>query len=219
MEARGATVRAARLFDGAAVPKSQDFDWLIIMGGPMSVNDESQHAWLGPEKRMVAAAAASGKVVLGICLGAQLIASALGARVYRNHAKEIGWFPVSRVSSSDSGPSRLFPANAEVFHWHGETFDLPSGATRFLESDACANQAFSIGGNVVGLQFHLETTPESAGLLIENCRDEIKPCPTIQSGQEMLARPERFTAINGLMDSVLTYLGGLSETAASRPAP
>lgn len=206
MEHRKAQVATTRLFPGAPLPALEDFDWLIVMGGPMSVNDESAHPWLRPEKRLIAAAVEEGKPVLGICLGAQLIASALGARVYPNARKEIGWFPVRRLAGAAGAVARLFPVSTEVFHWHGDTFDLPAGALGFLESDACANQAFSIGERVVGLQFHLETTQESALALIANSRAEIVPSATIQTEQEMLREPARFAAINRLMDSVLEHL-------------
>jgi GMP synthase-like glutamine amidotransferase len=206
MDRHKAQVTTARLFAGERLPSPDDFDWLIAMGGPMSVNDEAVHSWLRPEKRLIARAVEKGKTVLGVCLGAQLMANALEARVFPNERKEIGWFSVRAAAGTDSQLARLFPAAAEVFHWHGDTFDLPRGAVRFLESDACANQAFFIGDRVVGLQFHLETTPESALALIANSRAEIVPSPTIQTEQEMLRKPERFAAINRLMDSVLEYL-------------
>ena len=205
MDARGAVVSTTRLFEPSALPTPRDFDWLIVMGGPMSVNDESVHAWLQPEKRLIAHAIQAGKTVLGICLGAQLVASALGARVFPNPHKEIGWFPVRRSPSGDTEIARLFE-DAEVFHWHGETFDLPPGAVGFLRSDACRNQAFLIGSRAVGLQFHVETTLQSAALLIENSREELVTAPYIQTEAEMLARPERFARANTLMDSVLEIL-------------
>ena len=190
MDARGITVSTSRLFDTPALPGPGDLDWLIVMGGPMSVNDEDVHPWLAPEKRLIARCIASGKTVLGICLGAQLIASALGARVFPNACKEIGWFPVRRSKAAPAaGPAGLFPDGVEVFHWHGDTFDLPRGAALFLESEACAHQAFSIGAKVVGLQFHLETTPRSAAALVAGSRHEIVPSATIQTESEMLARP------------------------------
>jgi GMP synthase-like glutamine amidotransferase len=210
MEARGMSISTALLFDGALLPLPAELDWLIVMGGPMSVNDESIHPWLRPEKRLIAQAIEAGKMVLGICLGAQLVAAALGARVFPNACKEIGWFPVRRTKGpTDSRLAPLFADELDVFHWHGETFELPRGATRFLESDACENQAFSLGSRVAGLQFHLETTQASAALLIECSRDEIVPSATIQTESEMLSRPERFTAINRLMDSVLERLSDI----------
>ena len=210
MDARRIAVSTSRLFDTPILPGAGELDWLIVMGGPMSVNDEEVHPWLAPEKRLIAQCIESGKKVLGICLGAQLIARALGARVFPNARKEIGWFPVRRPKSAlggpASGPAQLFSDGVEVFHWHGDTFDLPRGAALFLESDACAHQAFSVGSTVVGLQFHLETTPQSAASLIEGSRHEIVPSATVQTEAEMLARPERFTRINRLMDSVLEML-------------
>jgi GMP synthase-like glutamine amidotransferase len=222
MDTRRQVVETTRLFADAALPRPGDVDWLIVMGGPMSVNDESAHAWLWPEKRLIAQAIESGKTVLGICLGAQLIASALGARVFQNPCKEIGWFPVhksdgARPQPGRGGPqpalagpqpavARAFAESHEVFHWHGETFDLPRGSVGFLRSEMCENQAFALGSRVLGLQFHLETTPASAASLIEGSRDEIIPGPTIQTEKEMLSRPERFAAINRLMASVLEQL-------------
>jgi GMP synthase-like glutamine amidotransferase len=212
IDRHGARVTTTRLFAGDPLPKPGAFDWLIVMGGPMSVNDESTHPWLRPEKEAIAAAVHGGRSVLGICLGAQLIASALGARVFPNARKEIGWFPVRHSRGAEGKLVRCFPASAEVFHWHGDTFDLPDGSTRFLEGEACANQAYAIGDKVVGLQFHLETTRQSALDLIAHSRDEIIPGETIQTEQEMLRDPGRFSAINRLMDAVLDYFLNLTGT-------
>jgi GMP synthase-like glutamine amidotransferase len=127
--------------------------------------------------------------------------------VVTNLHKEIGWFPIRRWPGADTEIARLFENGDEVYHWHGETFDLPSGAVGFLQSDACRNQAFLIGDKVVGLQFHIETTPQSAALLIENSRAELAAGPYIQTEAEMLARPERFARANRLMDFVLNAMG------------
>ena len=195
-----------RLYETGEIPRT-DATHLVFMGGPMSVNDEGEFPYLKAEKELIKKSVKNRQKVLGICLGAQLIASALGARVFPNACKEIGWFPVRRPKA---GPvpdlARLFVDGIEVFHWHGETFELPRGAVRFLESDACGNQAFAIGNRVAGLQFHLETTPESAASLIRNSRNEIVPSATIQTRSEMLARPKRFNRINAVMDSVLGFL-------------
>lgn len=132
---------------------------LILMGGPMSVNDDLP--WLRTEMRCVREAVARGMPVMGICLGAQLIAKTLGARVTRNPVKEIGWAPVYWTEAAKTDPLfGGFPSPETVFHWHGETFDLPEGAQLLAYSDACRRQAFRIAGNVYGLQFHLEVTPE-----------------------------------------------------------
>ena len=126
LKARSARVTSTRFFEDSRLPGMADIDWLIILGGPMSVNDEKTCPWLSEEKAFIAEAAARGKVVLGVCLGAQLIARALGARVYANPQPEIGWFPVERTG--EPGAPAL-PPRLDVFHWHGETFDLPSGAS------------------------------------------------------------------------------------------
>jgi GMP synthase-like glutamine amidotransferase len=194
------------LFDSEELPCLDDIDLLIAMGGPMSVNDEQAYPWLTAEKEFVRDAIHSGKAVLGICLGAQLIASALGARVYPNAVKEIGWFPVTKVTSPGNSIS-CFPESVDVFHWHGETFDLPSGATQFARSIGCENQAFRFGDSVIGLQFHLEITPESAKAIVTNCRAELSPSKYVQCEAEILAAPLRnYQVINALMEEVLSYL-------------
>ena len=132
---------------------------LILMGGPMSVNDDLP--WIPHETAAIREAADRGIPVLGICLGAQLIARALGARVYRNPVKEIGWFPLEWTAAAHTDPLfQGFRDPENVFQWHGETFDLPRGAARLASSLACPNQAFRAGANVYGMQFHLEVTPE-----------------------------------------------------------
>jgi GMP synthase-like glutamine amidotransferase len=173
----------------------------------MSVNDEQMFPWLVHEKRFIGDVIARGKPVLGICLGAQMIANVLGSKVYPNPEKEIGWFPIQ--STPTTGPHNVFRFSDQcmVFHWHGETFDLPQGATRLAKSAACRNQAFQFGANVIGLQFHLETTPASARELVANCRDELVPAKYVQSEASILAVPaEHYRAINTLMDEVLSFL-------------
>ena len=206
LRATGYEVTCTRLFAGEVLPAVDDLDFLVVMGGPMSINDESEHSWLAGEKAFVADVIRAGKPVLGVCLGAQLIASALGARVYPNGDKEIGWFPILR--DADVGEEAFaFPESAQAFHWHGETFDLPQGAIRLARSAACRNQAFQVGQSVIGLQFHLETTAESARDIVANCRDELVPAPYVQSEQEILAaEPERFATLNRLMGEVLDFL-------------
>jgi GMP synthase-like glutamine amidotransferase len=202
----GYTITCTPFFKSANLPALEKTDLLIVMGGPMSVNDDKRYPWLVPEKQFIREMILSGKPVLGICLGAQLIASAMGAKVYPNRVKEIGWFPVYGVSSGDSSIFR-FPQSVQAFHWHGETFDLPTGATRIAKSDHCENQAFQLGPSVIGLQFHLETTPQAAQDIVEHCRDEIILAPCIQTGKEILsANPAQYQSINDLMGKILTFL-------------
>ena len=149
----------ADLYRDGSRPDIRGADALIVMGGPMSVNDDLPFIW--HELDLIGEAASLGKPILGVCLGAQLIAKALGARVYANAVKEIGWYPVYWTSAAARDPlCEGLEAPETVFHWHGETFDLPSGAELLAWSDACRHQAYRVGDNIYGLQFHLEVTPE-----------------------------------------------------------
>jgi GMP synthase-like glutamine amidotransferase len=207
LHARGAIVRATKLYDGETPPAPRDFDWLIVMGGPMSIHDEHAYPWLAAEKRCIADAIAASKTVLGICLGAQLIANALGQRVFANHEAEIGWFPVRPPEQPAGGHfATAFSQPIEVFHWHGQTFDLPAGAVHLAQSDACRNQAFCVGDRVLARQFHLQTPPESAKALAEHCGDELVAAPFVQTAAEILGEATRFERINASMGAVLELL-------------
>ncbi|OGH57988.1 MAG: amidotransferase [Candidatus Lindowbacteria bacterium RIFCSPLOWO2_12_FULL_62_27] len=202
---RGAAVGYTRFYESPALPDVADLDLILVMGGPMSVNDESTLPWLRDEKRFVSGAIRAGKAVLGICLGAQLIAAALGSRVYPGRCKEIGWFDIH--GTSDQPGLFRFPETATVFHWHGETFDLPDGAARLARSDGCDNQAFQIGSNVIGLQFHLETTPQSLDALISHCQSELVDDDFIQTESAMRKAPaESYARIHDIMTEVLNYV-------------
>ena len=202
---RGTAVHTTRFYQSPVLPDPRSIDLVIAMGGPMSVNDEREHPWLKQEKAFVKEAVDRGTAVLGVCLGAQMIASALGARVFANAHKEIGWFPAQAVST-DADVFR-FPPQATVFHWHGETFDLPPGAVHLASSAGCRHQAFQIGKRVIGLQFHLETTPETADQLIRHCRDELVAGEYIQTEQALRAVPgDAYSGINRLMNAVLSYV-------------
>ena len=135
------------------------------------------------------------------------MADVLGARVYKGKNKEIGWFPVEITQAGrDTRTFSDFPESIMAFHWHGDTFNIPRGAQHIARSAACENQAFIYDERVVGLQFHLETTPESAGQLMANCGDELVSGPYIQDAETMLADRQRFEAINVLMQRLLLRL-------------
>jgi GMP synthase (glutamine-hydrolysing) len=184
--ASGFRLSLTRFYENDLLPELDQMDWLLVMGGPMGVSDEPKFPWLTREKRLIEKAIQRGKVVLGICLGAQLIADVLGARVYRNQFKEIGWFPIELTEAGQT--SSLFgflPARPTVFHWHGDTFDMPREAVHLAQSEACRNQAFVYKERVIGVQFHLETTAAGIEALVKNCADEIVEGPFIQSPKEM----------------------------------
>ncbi len=196
-----------RLYQKPRFPDINDLDWLIIMGGPMGIHDHDQYPWLLAEKRFIEKAIAAGKIILGICLGAQLIADVLGAKVYKNEYKEIGWFDIETTPEiNQTILKRAIPPTLEVFHWHGDTFDVPHGAINIASSKACSHQGFILEDRILALQFHMETTPESAATLIENGRHELDGSKYVQQDAEMMADPGRFTRINEVMESVLKVL-------------
>lgn len=201
---RDAKVSWTRFFEDWTLPRPSSPDLVIVMGGPMNVHDEAQFPWLAHEKRFLREVMDAGRPMLGICLGAQLLAQALGSEVHPCAEKEIGWFDITRVASEDGFK---FPAALKVLHWHGETFTLPHGATHLARSQACKHQAFEFGGNIMGLQFHLETTPTSLESMIRNCRAELVPGPFIQSEEELgSAEPADYESINAMMSDILDYL-------------
>ncbi len=197
----------SHLYRGDALPPQGSFDGLIIMGGPMGIYDETEFPWLAPEKEFIRQTIEQGKWVLGICLGAQLIASVLGAEVAKGRHREIGWYPVTKIAARNESPlSAALPDNFHAFHWHQDTFSIPEGAVHLCASEGCENQGFIYRDRVVALQFHLETTPESAAALIEHCADEMDASQYVQSASEILDPREKFAAINALMHQLLDEL-------------
>jgi GMP synthase-like glutamine amidotransferase len=174
-----------------------DFSALISMGGPMSANDDLP--FIRRELDLIQETAATGKPVLGICLGAQLIAKALGAKVYRNHSREIGWFPVYWTEAAGRDPLFSGLSRPEtLFHWHGETFDLPPGAEWLASSAACRNQAFRFGRGVYALQFHLEVTP---AMIADWCEEELNAADvrTVEAPIDPDANAARLAELSGLV--------------------
>ena len=200
---QGYDLFCTRLWAGDPLPPVDSFTGLIVMGGPMGIYDHEEYPWLPAEKKFLREVIDRGTQVLGICLGAQLLADVLGAKVSANPEKEIGWFPVTRSDEVPGLLSSVLPEELTVFHWHGDTFALPGNAVCLYSSEACANQAFLYENQVLGLQFHLETTRESAATLIDNCRSELVPAPWIMSEKDMLYGKEKYTEINDRMHQLL----------------
>ncbi|NPA58749.1 MAG: type 1 glutamine amidotransferase [Aquificae bacterium] len=201
-EERNHSITGTRLFLGEKLPQTDSFDMLVVMGGPMGVYDDDKFSWLKEEKKYIEKAIKENKKVLGICLGAQLIADVLGGKVYKNREKEIGWFPVNLTEEGKrSGIFSVLPESFVPFHWHGDTFEIPAGAVHTASSEACTNQAFEYnGGKVIGLQFHLETDLPSAQALIENSVQELmEDGRYIQKPEEILSETENFRRIMELL--------------------
>lgn len=207
LTARGCAPTATRFHLDDPLPKVDAIDWLIVMGGPMGVYNQDRHPWLTEEIAFIREAIDRRKTVFGICLGAQLIAAALGAKVYPNTHKEIGWFPVTLTEQGRQSPLlQDFPSKLPVFHWHGDTFDLPAKSTHLMTSSACVNQAFSYGDRVIGLQFHLEVTPAGIDTLINHCGHELAQAPFIQPSGQLRADPDRLRPIHRQLTTLLDHL-------------
>lgn len=196
-------------------PPIADVDLLVIMGGPMAADDDAENPWLLAEKRFVSEALGSDTMVLGVCLGCQIVAEVAGGAVRRNEHREIGWYPVSLTASGREDPVfSAFPDGLVVGHWHGDTAVLPNGTQPALSSEACVNQAFSMdSGRVVGVQFHLEWTPEALGLLIDACADEFAVGGTYVASSARLAEqaPEYVSACRDALYSLLDRMVALAE--------
>ncbi len=198
-----------RFFAADPLPTATDMDWLVIMGGPMNIYEHDRYPWLPDEKTFIGRAIESGCKVVGVCLGAQLIADVLGASVYRNRDVEIGWFPVDFLPTAGCPALRAtLPPTLDVFHWHGDTFELPSGAERLASNPVCTNQAFIYKANVLALQFHMELTHDDAATVIDQCRHEIVDGPYIQQADDMLADRQRFDRTNAVMAALLDTFAG-----------
>lgn len=207
-ETRQCTVNYTRFYEaGFQLPNLNDFDRLVVMGGPMSVTDETEYSWLKPEKALIKAAVDAGKSVVGICLGSQLIASALSEQVFKNRHTEIGWFPIYKTEAGKAEKLLAhLPDDLTVFHWHGDTFDLPQGAKQLLYSEGCKNQAYLIENKVLALQCHLEVTPESLEAMLAHVGGELAPDTYIQNAETIRANYHRMEANNRLLFGMMDLL-------------
>jgi GMP synthase-like glutamine amidotransferase len=187
------------------LPDVASLDWLIVLGGPMGVYDEDVCRWLKEEKAFIKGCVDEGKKVLCICLGAQLAAESLGARVVKATSKEIGWFPVYPTANCEhvSWLYQLLGNKPVVFHWHGDQFGIPTGALGLATSEANVNQAFLYNNQVLGLQFHLEVTTASLRDMVENGRSELLPDKYIQTAAEILHAHRPLQTNNRMMYALL----------------
>lgn len=207
LEKHNADISYTRFYKSPELPQITDIDFLIIMGGPMSVNEEEKYPWFVREKVFIKQVIESGMPVLGICLGAQLIANAMGEPVFQGEHKEIGWYPIEAVENNHSKNVFQFPDMLDVFHWHGETFYLPTGTVHLARSAGCENQGFQIGTNVIGLQFHLEMETDNIESMLENCSDELVKGQYIQNVQTIRSlTSSACKKTNKIMDQILEYL-------------
>ncbi|WP_438432774.1 type 1 glutamine amidotransferase [Gorillibacterium sp. sgz500922] len=199
------------------LPEHAEVDGLIVMGGPMNIYEEEAYPWLRAEKAFIRQTIEQHKPVLGICLGSQLIADAIGGKVTANPEPEIGWWPIEWKADALNHPLfARFPRQATVFHWHFDTFsELPPEARVLASSAACGRQAFVYGDRVVGLQFHLENTPELLKGYVEAARSDWPAGPYIQQPEEMIDQPERVAANQAWMAELAEGLFG--RVPASHP--
>lgn len=204
---RDISLRQTAIFRGDTFPHPDHFDLLFVMGGPMGVHDSNAYPWLTTEKKFIETSIRAGKTIIGICLGAQLIADVLGAPVTKNREKEIGWFPVNKISSPETPLAAILPESFYAFHWHSETFGIPSGARRLAQSEACDNQAFIYNEHVLALQFHLESTEASIRDILVNSADDLEPGPRVQKSEE-ISDLAHIPGSNSLMGKILEALTG-----------
>jgi len=207
----GHTSTVTEFYKEYTLPGMPQFDWLIVMGGPMGVYDETEYPWLLAEKAFIRQAIDSGKTVIGICLGTQLIAEVLDATVYPNHQKEIGWFDIKLSETAKELPMFVnFEEQFKAFHWHGDTYDLPVGSKLLFSSDTCRNQAFLFHDRVLGLQFHFEVTETSLKSMVKHGKDELVEDDTIQTPSAILGQTTFISGNNRKMFQILDYLANTS---------
>lgn len=208
---KGYRLTKTLLYEDAFFPAPEEFDLLLIMGGTMSVYQEDEYLWLKPEKEFVRKTIAAGKPILGSCFGAQMIADVLGGKVTKNPDKEIGWHTVRAVEGKSPGetrssklPSCMFP-EFTGFMWHGDTFEIPAGAVKLFESEACPNQGFIYNGKVIGLQFHPEADRQWVRNLIRDSGHELVQGKYIQSEKEIYIQESFFESSRNLVFSLMDW--------------
>ncbi len=202
---RGHQLSTTLLSAGDPLPDWRDREAAIIMGGPMNVDENEDYPWLLTEKQWLQTAIAADKKLVGICLGAQLLAQALGATVAPGPEPEIGWFPIQFSAAAQAIAG--IPAELIAFHWHGDQFSLPPAAISLAQSAVCPQQGFLWGDRILGLQCHLEMTPAAIATLTKAAAADLRPARFIQSSQTMLAGCDCCSSNHAVLFALLTNLG------------
>ena len=201
--AQGCNLTRTCMYEDQSLPSIHDIDALVVMGGPMGVGDDDEYPWLTLEKEFIESVIKREIPVLGVCLGAQLIANVLGAKVSKNANEEIGWFPVARTKGLIDERVENLPISFDALHWHGDTFDIPEGASNFMTSEACTNQGFVYGDLTLALQFHLEMLPSLVQGIYQECGKPEKTGKYIHSLEEMLAPADKFQQAQKTLEGFL----------------
>lgn len=204
------TYQYCRLYGGETIPAPREFDGLFIMGGPMNIYEDNKYSWLLAERKYIRRFIEIGKPAIGICLGAQLLSDALGGMVMKNEHKEIGWYPINITPDGLESPLlEDIPERITVFHWHGDTFQLPPGAELIFTNQTTRHQGFLFDKKdikVLGLQFHMEYTPQSIEKMIEYCSDEMVNAPYIMNEEEILESMEHTQVTKKILYRLLNNL-------------
>ena len=200
---QGCTLSRTCMYEDQSLPSIHDIDALIVMGGPMGVNDENDYPWLTLEKEFIESVIRRDIPVIGVCLGAQLIANVLGAQVTKNAQKEIGWFPLRKSNTYPDDRLDKLPDQFNALHWHSDTFDIPNGALNFLTSEACANQGFTYGNATLALQFHLEMLPSTVEAIYQECGSPENTGTYVQGLEKMLAPTGNFQQAYKILKNLL----------------
>jgi len=222
LEKHGLVARTVRTWRGEPVPRTvAPAPGVIILGGPMSTYEADRHSHLADEIALAADALRRDVPILGVCLGSQILAAAAGGRVYPGPAQEIGWFPIAVTDAGRRDPVLgVFSPEAVVFHWHGDTFDLPGGATLLASSRLYANQAFRIGTRAYGVQFHPEITAGMVDEWVEAGTSESSAFGGAGGGERLRSEARRYAPLlaGPLAEMARAFFsaGGLFGSGASR---
>ena len=206
-ERHNVNLRRTLLNEGEALPNIDDFDCLVVLGGPMSAYEEDDYPWLIEEKQFIRRAIDNGKILLGICLGAQLIAEVLGSKVFKHSHSEIGWYPIQFTDVGRRHPFfKDFPDPFTPVHWHGDTYELPDDAVHICQSEGCKQQAFIWGDRVIGLQFHMEFSMHTLHRLIHKSQKILSAGGRYTQAEEAICDANRLESVNQIFDQFLQRL-------------